>query len=238
MSRLRRGAAAGCEDMPGEAQPKPVRPWGSLSWPNRISILRLLLVAPFVVLLMNQNQPGWGVARHVAVGIFVVMALSDWMDGILARKLNAMTRLGAILDPLADKTLIICAAVLLSLPESSVHAAPLPGWVVVAIVGKDLWVVIGFIVIYLVTDRFRVQPTLAGKLCTFGQSWLLGLTLIAPELNLLGGRAGTWAARAMGWVAAGLCVLAVVSYIRLGLHFVALGQKPMEEARRRTDAPD
>ena len=111
--------------MADEAHPKPVRPWGSLSWPNRMSILRLLLVAPFVVLLMNQNQPGWAFARYVAVGIFVVMALSDWIDGILARKLNAMTRLGAILDPLADKMLIICAAVLLSLPESAVRSAPL-----------------------------------------------------------------------------------------------------------------
>ncbi len=224
--------------MADEAQPKSVRPWGSLSWPNRISILRLLLVAPFVVLLMNQNQPGWGFARHTAVGIFVAMALSDWIDGVLARKLNARTRLGAILDPLADKTLIICAAVLLSLPESSVPSAVLPGWVVVAIVGKDLWVVIGFIVVYLVTDRLHIEPTFAGKLCTFGQIWLVGLTLIAPDLNLLGAQAGSWAAVVMAWVAAALCVLAVVSYLRLGLKFVATGQKPIENSQRRTNAAD
>ena len=224
--------------MADEAQPKSVRPWGSLSWPNRISILRLLLVAPFMVLLMNQNQPEWGFARHTAVGIFVAIALSDWIDGVLARKLDARTRLGAILDPLADKTLIICAAVMLSLPESAVPSAPLPGWVVVAIVGKDLWVIIGFIVVYLVTDRFHIQPTLAGKLCTFGQIWLVGLTLIAPDLNLMGAQAGSWAAAVMAWVAAALCVLAVVSYLRLGLRFVATGQKPIETPHRRTNATD
>lgn len=224
--------------MADETQLKSVRPWGSLSWPNRISILRLLLVAPFVVLLMNQNQPEWGFARHTAVGIFVAMALSDWIDGVLARKLNARTRLGAILDPLADKTLIICAAVLLSLPESAVPSAPLPGWVVVAIVGKDLWVTIGFVVVYLVTDRFHIQPTFAGKLCTVGQIWLVGLTLIAPDLDLIGAQAGSWAAAIMAWVAAALCVLAVVSYLRLGLRFVATGQKPIENSQQRTNAAD
>ncbi|HUU22308.1 MAG TPA: CDP-alcohol phosphatidyltransferase family protein [Phycisphaerae bacterium] len=209
-------------------QTKPVKPWGSLSWPNRISMLRLLLVAPFVVLLMNQQR--WAYARYAAVGIFVMTAVSDLIDGALARKLNAVTRLGAILDPLADKVLIVCSAVLLSLPGSWVPDAPLPGWVVVMIVGKDLWVIIGFLVVYLVTDRVRVHPTSAGKICTFGQVWLVGLTLIAPELNLLGMRIGTRIALVTGWIVAALCVLAVISYTRLGLHFVATEQKPLESA--------
>ena len=96
--------------------PQTARPWGSLNWPNRISILRLLLVAPFVELLLNINDPSWrSWARYAALAIFVVMAVSDFLDGMLARKLNIRTRLGALLDPLADKVLIICSVVLLSM---------------------------------------------------------------------------------------------------------------------------
>lgn len=207
--------------------PEGVRPWGSLSWPNRISILRVLLVAPFVVLLMNQQR--WQGARYVALGIFVVMGFSDLADGVLARRMHAKTRLGAILDPLADKVLIICSAVLLSLPGSAVNNARLPNYVVVAIVGKDLWVIVGFLVIYLVTDRFRVQPTVAGKACTVGQLFMVGFVLISPDLNWLIDGLGSWVATAMGWAVAGLCVLAVVSYARLGLSFVAREEKPLDE---------
>ena len=110
-----------------------IKPWMSLNWPNRISLLRLLLVPPFVVLLMHQRQ--WPTARYIALVIFSAMAFSDLADGLMARRFNAKTRLGAILDPLADKVLIICAAVLLSLPNSAVEGAKLADWVVVAIVG-------------------------------------------------------------------------------------------------------
>ena len=208
--------------------PGKFKVWRALSWPNRISLLRLLLVAPFVVLLMNQQQSD--AARYAAVGIFVFMAVSDALDGMLARRLDAKTRLGAILDPLADKTLVICATIMLSLPGSSVRGALLPAWVVVCVVGKDLWVIIGFVVIYLVTDRFRTQPTLEGKAATFGQLIMVGFVLIAPELNRLGGDVGTWTTNILSWCVAALCVLAVMSYTRLGLAFITAEQKPLDEA--------
>jgi cardiolipin synthase (CMP-forming) len=203
-----------------------VRPWRSLNWPNRISLLRLLLVAPFILLLMDQQD--WPAARHVALGIFAVMAVSDFLDGLLARRLKARTRLGAILDPLADKALIVCAAVLLSLEGTCVPGVRLPNWVVVAIVGKDLWVILGFVVLYLVTDRFRVRPTLAGKACTAAQLAMVLGVLLAPDLNRLGGSAGSHLVAALTYVVTGLCGLAVISYTRLGLVFVAADQVPLE----------
>ena len=206
------------------------RPWGSLSWPNRISLLRLLLVAPFIVLVMNQNQPGWSYARHAALGIFVLMAFSDLVDGVLARRLDARSRLGAILDPLADNALRICAVVMLSLRNSAVPGAQLPNWVVVAIVGKDLWVIIGFLVIYLVTDRFHVRPTLAGKACTLGQLLMLVAVLTAPDIDRISPELGRRIAAVMGWAVIALCVLATISYTRVGLGLIAKGQKPLEES--------
>ena len=93
--------------------------WSALTWPNRITMLRLVLVAPFVMALLfsRQYEPA---ARYTALGLFVVMAASDFVDGILARRLDQRTRLGAILDPLADKAMLICATVLLALelPDS------------------------------------------------------------------------------------------------------------------------
>ena len=207
-----------------------IRPWKSLNWPNRISLLRLLFVAPYVILLMNQNDPGWGWARYAALGIFVAMALSDALDGYLARRFQARTRLGAILDPMADKVVIICSVVLLSLPIGAAPGAVLAGWVVVIVVAKDLWLILGFLVVYLVTDRFRVRPTAAGKACTVFQCLMVGLTLIAPDLNAFREGMGTWTARAASWAAAAACAVAAVSYTLLGLAFIAReGEKPLEE---------
>ena len=200
--------------------------WRQLNWPNRISMLRLLLVAPFVILLLNHHD--WPGSRYVAVAIFLVMAVSDLVDGMLARRLDQETRLGAILDPLADKALIICSAILLALPESAIDGARLANWVVVTIVGKDLWMILGFLVIYLVTDRFRVQTTRTGKACTFAQIIMVGLTLIAPDLNRLSTNLGSYLATGSAWIVAALGVGAVISYTRLGITFVAAEEKPLD----------
>lgn len=205
-----------------------VKPWKHLNWPNRISLIRLLLVAPFVILLTNQRT--WPQARYAAMVIFAGMAMSDFLDGVLARRLNARTRLGAILDPLADKVLIICSAVLLSLPDSAPDGLMLSNWIVVFIVSKDLWVIMGFLVIYLVTDRFLVRPAKAGKACTVGQVIMVLFFLAGPDLNRLVDGLGSRAALVVSWVVAGLCVLAVISYTRMGLAFILQEEKPLENA--------
>ena len=202
----------------------PVKPWASLNWPNRISIIRLLLVPPFVVLMLNHHQWGdW--ARLAAMAIFMAMGLSDFVDGQLARRLNERTRLGAILDPLADKILIITSVVLLAHPDTAVRDARLSNWIVVAVIGKDLWVTLGFLVVYLVTDRFVVRPSIAGKASTFAQLLMVVLVLLSPEFNRLGSRVGAGAlgtglAVAASYLVVAVCVLAVISYSRMGLAFV------------------
>ncbi|MCE5278903.1 MAG: CDP-alcohol phosphatidyltransferase family protein [Planctomycetaceae bacterium] len=215
------------------------RPWGSLSWPNRISLLRLLLVAPFIVLLLSQGDDGWPWARHVAIAIFVVMAVSDMVDGILARRLQQKTRLGAILDPLADKILIISSVLVLSQPAKAVPDAMLPNWVVVAVVGKDLWIVIGFLVVYLVTDKLRAEPSISGKASTMAQLLMVGFVLVAPELDAAapGLALGKWIVRVLMYAVAVLAALAVISYTRKGLRTIAQHQKPLENHRATHDQP-
>jgi len=219
--------------------PHGAKPWKALSWPNRISLLRLLLVGPFIVLLLN--QPAWPRARHAALAIFLVMAFSDMADGMLARRLNQKSRLGAILDPLADKTLIVSAVFLLSarsLAPAGAADLTLPNWVVVAVVGKDLWIVVGCLVIYLVTDRLRVLPTRAGKLCTAGQLVMVGYALVAPDAEKLAAGAGFWGVQGASAAVAALSIAAIISYTRLGLSFVAAEAKPLDEAAARTDRDD
>lgn len=207
------------------------RPWHSLNWPNRISLLRLLLVAPFIVLLLNQHDWPW--ARHASLAIFVVMAASDFADGQLARRLDLKTRLGAILDPLADKTLIICSVVVLSLRDYSPHEFTLPNWVVVAVVGKDLWVILGTIVVYLVTDRLLIRPTIAGKASTMCQLAMVIAVMIAPDLERWVRGLGVDVAWTFTILATAMSVLAIISYTRVGLAFVAREQKPLEEPPKR-----
>ncbi|MHC4563786.1 MAG: CDP-alcohol phosphatidyltransferase family protein [Planctomycetota bacterium] len=207
-----------------------VKTWRLLNWPNRISILRLLLVAPFVLLLLYQRAlPSW--SRYVALGIFLAVAVSDFLDGMLARRLNSQTRLGAILDPLADKVLIVCAVVILAQDQFAIDGVRLPRWLVVAVVGKDLWVVVGFIVMFLATDRFRNRPDLTGKACTFGQVLLVGFTLLAPDLNLLLPKLGNRIVLGLAGVVTGLCVLAGISYTRYGLRYIVTEGKSLDDPR-------
>ena len=198
-------------------------------------MLRLVLVAPFVVALLHlrQYEP---TARYIALGIFAVMAASDLADGILARRLNQHTRLGAILDPLADKVMIVCATVLLALPDSSVDGAMLPKWLVVAVIAKDLWATIGFIVAYVVTDRICDRPTRTGKISTTMQFTMVTIVLLSPEISRLAPNVrplnhaiGWWAMMASGVVVAALCTLSVMSYTRLGVRFMSLQAKPLED---------
>jgi CDP-diacylglycerol--glycerol-3-phosphate 3-phosphatidyltransferase len=193
--------------------------WRSLNWPNRISLMRILGVAPFVVLLLHQQQ--WPIARHLAMVLFLAMGLSDALDGYLARKRHLKTRLGMILDPLADKLLILCTVVLLASDWACVPDARLPDWVAVAVVGKEFWVVVGFVVVFLVTGQVKIHPTIAGKLCTMVQIVMVASVLAAPDINRIGWRAGSQLAAAMTWVVAAMCVFSVASYTRLGMTFMA-----------------
>lgn len=209
--------------------------WRSLNWPNRISIFRLILIAPFVILVLNQNDPDWrpgGVPwpRYAAFGVFVLMAVSDAVDGILARKLHARTRLGAILDPLADKALIFFSVVLLAIRRFAVPGYQIDNWVVVAVVGKDLWIVAGFLVLYLVTDRFRSHATVFGKAATVGLCVLIPAVLLGPELDALLDGLGTWLMLGLEALVTGLCVLAAVTYTRVGLRFAHEQGKPLDNA--------
>ncbi len=193
-----------------------IAPFQALSWPNRLTMLRILLVVPFVMALLGMDGKAYTPARYVAMAIFAVMALSDMLDGILARKLNLRTELGAVLDPLADKAMIICATIALALP-STPAVMRLPMWVVVAVVAKDIWVLTGCVVVFMLTGGLKMSPSLSGKASTLGQAIMVALTLLAPELARLHVGAARVAVLASSAMVTTLCALAVMSYTRMGL---------------------
>ena len=142
-----------------------------LSWATRITILRILLIVPFVSFMLKTNDAALGdnariAMRYVSIVIFLTMAVSDGIDGYLARRKHQTTKLGAFLDPIADKLLITCACLLLASQRGQVEDFLLPPTVVVLIIGKDMFLLIGFVIVYFITFQVRIVPVLIGKIAT------------------------------------------------------------------------
>jgi CDP-diacylglycerol--glycerol-3-phosphate 3-phosphatidyltransferase len=193
-----------------------------IGWANRVTLARLFLIAPFVVCLLNLNDASRASLRWIAVGIFALMAVSDWIDGFLARRFHDESPLGAFLDPLADKLLVTFALVILCIRGiqvetlDGVNTLTLPNWVVVLAIGKDLLVSIGFLVVYLTTKTVYIKPRQLGKWCTTVELLLVLAVLIWPSLPaalaLL--PQGLWIAVAV------LAVLSTLDYIRAGNAYI------------------
>jgi len=184
-------------------------------------MLRIILIPVFVVMLANLQSPWGEAARWGALGIFAMMAVSDGLDGWLARRFHQTTPLGRFLDPFADKVLIASAMILLTLRETSVPGYSIPNWVVVGALGKDIFVVVGFLLVFIITGDVFIKPVAVGKACTDAQLALVLTTLLAPDIA----RQGPGATQGVAWLllalyvlATALAVLAAVQYYRLGAH--------------------
>jgi len=195
-----------------------------LSWASRITILRILLIIPFVSFMLKINDPALSpgvqnAMRYVSIIIFLAMAVSDVIDGYLARRKKQITKLGAFLDPLADKLLMTCACLLLASQRGHVEGFLLPPTVVVLIIGKDLFLLIGFTIVYFITSRIHIVPVFIGKLATTLQLSMVAGILIAPEVSgVLPG--WIWFLRFLWWSAAGTAILTTLIYIRNGSRYI------------------
>ena len=191
-----------------------------LTWANQITILRILLIAPFVIIMLKAGNADDGrTMRYAAFLIFLFMCVSDVLDGYVARVKKQTTRLGAFLDPLADKLLITCACILLARADTAVSGFILPPTIVVLIIGKDLFLLLGFIMIHLTTGVVHVVPHFTGKLGTFLQSLMVGAILVAPEVSLVFSR-WIYVLRLLWWSAGTVAVVATFVYIRHGMHYI------------------
>jgi cardiolipin synthase len=205
---------------------------------NQITLLRIILIIPFVLYLVEANRSSSALYyRYIALAIFIVMALSDALDGYLARTKNQATRLGAFLDPMADKLLIISACILLASQRFAVPGFQLPLEVVLLILSKDILVCLGFVTVYFLTGQARISTLWAGKLATFMQLVMVASILIGPEMTLF---MPLWAncVRITWWSAAILAILAATVYIVSGLRYIGQFEQKNRYNSTRTQQQD
>jgi cardiolipin synthase len=123
------------------------------------------MVPVFVVEVINYTEAGNEIHRLVALMAFGVAALSDAIDGYLARRYNQHSELGRILDPLADKMLLISGIVLLSL-KNEPFLDRIPMWLTVTILSRDVILLIGLAVVYYACGKISIRPIMIGKAAT------------------------------------------------------------------------
>lgn len=189
-----------------------------ISWPNRLTLTRILLVGPFVLMLLHLQDPAWHEhARRAALVIFALMAFSDGLDGYLARRLHEESAVGRFLDPLADKLLILTSVILLARQDTCVPGMRLPDIVAIIVVGKDIIIVVGFCLIYFMTSRAYIDPRWSGKWCTTLQLAMVIAVLLSPNLP------GVLEPlpRLLWWAASALAVITVINYFQIGRRFIA-----------------
>ncbi|HTV41365.1 MAG TPA: CDP-diacylglycerol--glycerol-3-phosphate 3-phosphatidyltransferase [Candidatus Sulfotelmatobacter sp.] len=150
---------------------------------NKITIFRILLIPAFVIEMIYYVRTGNEAHRLAGVLLFGITAASDGVDGYVARRYKQISELGKILDPLADKLLLLSGIVFLSF-DNAPYFRQIPLWLTGAIIGRDLLLAIGSVVIRSVVGKIIVHPRITGKIATVFQMiviiWiLLGWDLVA-----------------------------------------------------------
>lgn len=155
-----------------------------LTTANQLTLLRIVFVPVFVILLVY-GQTGW------ALTIFIAAGITDVLDGTIARRYGQKTRVGAFLDPIADKLLMTSSVVILSLPQME-FANPIPRWLMIIVISRDVFIMLFTLVLVLI-GGFRIfPPSLYGKASTVLQVLTMFAVLYCnwrgtaiPELYIL-----------------------------------------------------
>ncbi|RJR15345.1 MAG: CDP-alcohol phosphatidyltransferase family protein [Nitrospiraceae bacterium] len=137
--------------------------------PNILTLTRILLLPFFVVTLIYDQY-------RYALIIFIAASVTDILDGFIARVTGQITDFGKILDPVADKFFLVTSFILMSSIEL------IPKWLAIIVISKDLIVVTGSVILYLVTHKLNIEPSLLGKASSACQFFLVGLVLLYSSL--------------------------------------------------------
>jgi cardiolipin synthase (CMP-forming) len=127
-----------------------------MNLPNVLSLFRLCLTAFFILAMTYQRYT-------LALALFVAQAISDLLDGFFARMMHKKTDLGAWLDPIADKVMLVSSYLVLGIQQI------IPFWVVAIVLLRDVVLMVGFLVLHLLSYRVVPSPTLLGKAATLFQ---------------------------------------------------------------------
>jgi len=137
-----------------------------MNFANKISTFRILSVPFFVATLIYYRYPEKDYLRFVALGIFILGVISDAVDGYIARKSKQISKAGMVLDPLGDKLLLMSAFVCLYLIDEFPGGIQFPLWVTLIVISRDIIILLGAVVVYMVKQTINIFPTKWGKLTT------------------------------------------------------------------------
>ena len=178
--------------------------------PNFLTLVRIILI-PLLVILLLENQLG------KALGVFVVAGITDALDGLIARMFHQKSKLGAYLDPLADKLLLVTTYLTL------VHLSLLPIWLVVIVVSRDLFIVVGIMTFIIHGVKFEIQPSILSKITTVMQIITVILALSSPIFSF------------HNMLLYSSCVATAVVTTASGFHYLMTGIKIWEQSRADND---
>jgi cardiolipin synthase (CMP-forming) len=155
-----------------------------LTTANQLTLLRIIFVPVFIILLVY-DQTGWALAT------FMAAAITDVLDGLIARRFGQKTTVGAFLDPIADKLLMTSSIVILSLPIMA-FANPVPRWLMIIMISRDVFIFLFTLVLVMMAGHRTFPPSTYGKASTVLQVVTVFVVLycnwrgaFVPELQLL-----------------------------------------------------
>jgi len=188
-----------------------------ITLPNLLTVVRMALVPVFVSLLFYQKFV-------LALVIFIVAGVTDALDGLLARRFHQQSPLGRILDPIADKMMLVTSFVVLSMrgayPIPVPKHLPVPFWVTITVISRDVFIMISAAAINMVSGFRAFRPSLLGKISTAVQIVAVAAVILAAQT-----RFGT--GYYLPTVYASVFVLALLS----GIHYVFFISRLINEDR-------
>ena len=185
---------------------------------NKVTICRILLVPFFIATVIYYVKTGLDHYRWMGIGCFGLAAVSDGIDGFIARHYNQRSELGAVLDPLADKLLLLSGIVLLSL-HNEPHLQRIPAWMTVTILSRDALLLLGFALLHFMGVGMKVRPHWTGKMATVLQMAAIMWTLF--KFDELFARSEPWHT--------GICIAAAALTGISGLIYVFYGMRLLAE---------
>lgn len=191
-----------------------------ITWPNVLTVIRMVLTPVFVSLLFYGRF-------GLALMVFVAAGVTDGLDGLLARRFDQRSQLGRILDPIADKLLLVTSFIVLSLPSISPQPIPrhfpIPFWVTAAVLSRDIFIVVGAASINIVTGFSGFRPSWLGKANTVVQIGAVVYILVAARVTQMQGYLPT--------VYTSIVLLSILS----GVHYVFFVSRLLNENRNTRD---
>ncbi len=189
-----------------------------ITLPNVLTIIRMVLIPVFVSMLFYQRFV-------LALLIFVIAGITDGLDGLFARRFRQQSQLGRILDPIADKLMLVTSFVVLSMrgvfPTPLPRHLPIPFWVTITVLSRDVFILIGAAAINIVTGFRNFRPSFPGKVSTAVQ-------IVAVAAVMLAARVRIGAGYYLPTLYTAVFALAIFS----GVHYVFFVSRLMNDERR------